>query len=85
MKKLLILFNVVFSVAVLYSQVFVKSEATGLNNGTSWQNAFTNLDSAINKTNSGQIWAARGVYKSALTFPGYDFKTFLIDKSIALY
>lgn len=48
--------------------IFVNDDATGENNGTSWQNAFTELQSALNIAVEGdKIWVAAGVYK-----PDYD-------------
>ena len=42
----------------------VKPWATGNNNGSSWENAFTNLQLAISAASSGdEIWVAQGVYK----------------------
>lgn len=45
--------------------IFVNINASGTNNGSSWTNAFTDLQSAINQAvNSGQdIWVATGTYK----------------------
>ncbi|AUC85094.1 hypothetical protein CW731_07230 [Polaribacter sp. ALD11] len=43
---------------------FVKSDATGNNNGSNWANAYTNLDNAITNTLAGEeIWMAAGTYK----------------------
>lgn len=68
------------------SQSFVKQDATGNNDGTSWQNAYTNLDSAISKTVAGDIWVAKGIYKPTYTFIAFKtYKAFKIDKNIALY
>ncbi len=42
----------------------VKPWATGNNNGSSWEDAFTSLQSALASANSGDtIWVAQGVYK----------------------
>lgn len=46
--------------------VYVRSDAKGRNNGSSWQNAYTDLGIAIAKTKSGQIWVARGIYLPSL-------------------
>ena len=44
--------------------IFVKYNATGLNNGTSWDNAFTDLSVAIASATEGKdIWVAAGKYK----------------------
>jgi len=47
-------------------QIFVDLNATGANNGTSWANAYTDLQSALADPNLGslqdQIWIAKGIY-----------------------
>ncbi len=50
---------------VVYGQTlwFVDQNATGSNNGTSWNNAFTDLQDALAVSSSGDdIWVATGVY-----------------------
>jgi len=48
----------------LYAKrIYVKSDASGLNNGTSWQNAYSDLQKAIQKSNKGDIiWVGQGTY-----------------------
>lgn len=74
-----------------YSQIiYVKQDATGLNNGSSWENAYTDLCTAINSTPSGQIWVSQGVYFPTTDLNGQipsdsRFKTFKLKLNIAIY
>jgi len=54
--------TLVFSQAIIY----VKSDATGRNDGSSWQDAYTDLSIAIANTTKGQIWVAKGTYLPSL-------------------
>lgn len=47
----------------IQAQIFVNSTASGLNDGTSWVNAYTSLQDAIAVATSGnEIWVAQGTY-----------------------
>src|SRR4051812_26953207 len=72
------------------AQVYVKSNASGLNDGTSWQNAYTDLSAAIHATASGQVWVAAGIYLPTTDYDGQiptnpRFKTFKFKKGVAIY
>ncbi|MFM2392774.1 MAG: hypothetical protein RLZZ546_756, partial [Bacteroidota bacterium] len=45
---------------------YVKEDASGSNDGSSWANAFTDLQSALNCTNLKEIWVAQGAYPPSL-------------------
>ncbi|NOY36455.1 MAG: hypothetical protein GXO83_02670, partial [Chlorobi bacterium] len=67
MKKGLIILSVL---AVFYvsassqSIIYVKTDASGSNNGTSWINAYNDLQSALSNATAGDtIWVAAGTYK----------------------
>jgi predicted outer membrane repeat protein len=56
---------------ISYSQSihYVNYNTSGSNNGTSWTNAFTNFQSALNVAVSGdQIWVAKGTYKPSSAY-----------------
>ena len=60
--KIFILLNILFLHNV-QSQIFVNASATGSGNGSSWVNAYPNLQNAINAATSGQeIWVQTGIY-----------------------
>ena len=43
--------------------LYVKFDAIGSGNGSSWTNAFVNIQDAINTATSGtQIWVSQGTY-----------------------
>ncbi len=64
---------------------YVKRDATGANTGTSWQDAFTDLQAALAAAVSGdEIWMATGTYKPA--GPGGDRNaTFQLKSVVGLY
>ena len=64
--------------------IYVKWNAEGANNGTSWTNAYTDLQSALALAASGdEIWVAAGTYKpSAGT---NRLSTFRLKSGVVLY
>lgn len=70
MKKLtfILLLFFSFSLQINAATWHVKIDATGSNDGTSWENAFTDLQSAIAVSTFGDdIWVAQGTYKPTTT------------------
>ena len=68
---------------------FVNDDAAGANDGTSWENAFTDLQSALAVAVAGDsIWVASGTYKPSLSIDGStDARTasFSLKSGVALY
>src|SRR4051812_16750306 len=63
---------------------YVRASATGLNNGTSWTNAYTSLQSALTAAVSGdQIWVAAGTYRPSAT--GDQSASFTLKYSVEVY
>ncbi|MEM9932207.1 MAG: HYR domain-containing protein [Bacteroidota bacterium] len=62
--------------------VYVNGFATGANNGTSWEDAYADLQLALTNTTSGEIWVAAGIY-----VPGGTSRasTFALKDGVSLY
>ena len=55
------------AINTLMTTIFVNLEAKGSNNGSSWSNAYTNLQTAIaNAKSRDEIWVAKGIYRPTL-------------------
>ena len=62
MKKSLLIISFLLSLSVS-AQIFVNASATGANDGSSWTDAYTDLQTALaNDTNGDNIWIAAGTY-----------------------
>lgn len=69
MKQLFTLSFLFFNVFLHSQTLFVKANAVGANNGTSWLNAYVSLDAALAVAVPGQeIWVGAGTYKPAISF-----------------
>ena len=91
MKNLLLVLSLILVFTVnLHSgiTIYVKYNATGSNNGTSWTDAYTSFQSALTAAASGdQIWVAKGTYKPTVEIDGTGdrFKTFQMKNGVAIY
>lgn len=75
----------VFTHSSASAQVYVKSDAAGANNGTSWQNAYADLATALDNAPAGAaLWIAAGTYKPGSGTPDSS-STFRIAKNLSLY
>lgn len=68
--------------------LYVKADATGNNNGSSWIDAFTDLQRAIDTAKENvQIWVAAGTYKPTKEQGGTGerFKSFSMKTYVSIY
>lgn len=83
MNKNYFLVMVLLCANAIASTIYVNKNATGANNGTSWTNAYTTIETAFaNSIVGDQIWVAAGVYKPAGTSRS---TTYLIPNGVAVY
>jgi predicted outer membrane repeat protein len=66
----------------IFAQTFVKLDAVGTNDGSSWDNAFTDLQAAFDNSASGEIWVAAGTYTPTLVDTN---STFRIANAVDIY
>ncbi len=83
-------FCILLSVETAHGEIRrVKAGASGLNNGTSWADAFNYLQDALAVASAGdQIWVARGTYQPDLgggQTPLNRNATFQLVDDVALY
>ena len=61
-KKLSLFVFIFFLAENISAQIYVNLAATGANNGSSWTDAYLDLQDALANTTSGEIWVAKGTY-----------------------
>ena len=66
------------------AQVYVKADAVGANNGSSWDNAYTDLQTAIAENEGKTLWVAAGIWHPG-PLGSDETATFTIDDTIQLY
>ncbi len=67
-------FLLLISLGINAQTIFVNKTALGLNNGTSWLDAYVSLDAALAVALPGQsIWVAAGTYKPQTPAPNHSF------------
>ncbi len=84
MKSIYLLLSFLFIINISQAQTtyFVKSDATGANSGTSWGDAYDDLQDALAMATTGdQIWVATGTYLPGTT----DAATFHLTSDVQLY
>jgi hypothetical protein len=68
--------------------LYVDADASGANDGTSWEDAFTDLQPALEAALSGdQIWVAEGTYKPSVEYGGTGsrYQSFQMKNGVAIY
>jgi len=84
MKSIATLFSIFFILEFSQAQVFVNQNASGANDGSSWTNAFTDFQDALDAAVPGaQVWIAQGKYVPQGATP--DSSHFLVTKPVELY
>ncbi len=82
-KNIYMLLLMLFCMAPFtYAQLtYVKADASGANDGSSWADAYTSLAAALQNTTEGEVWVAAGTY-----VPGTDtLDVFTPASGVALY
>jgi len=75
---------ILFSTFAIARPIYVNIKSSGTNDGSSWENAYIDLQSALSQADGStftQIWVAKGIYH-----PGTEKSdTFQLTNNVALY
>ncbi|MCS6819646.1 MAG: hypothetical protein NZ522_06800, partial [Chitinophagales bacterium] len=92
MKKLFTVIFVFFCAFMFAQTIYVNPQATGSNDGTSWANAYTDLQVAINNAPSGaSLWLRSGTYYPIRDTTGSGNANprnnmfYILDKTLYIY
>src|ERR1700752_3196366 len=83
MKKITLALLLCFAFFAKAQTIYVDINASGLNDGSSWTDAYTDLNAAIAAASSGEIWVADGTYYTGIS--GNNAATFTLKNNVALY
>ena len=70
------------------SIIYVDAEATGANNGTSWDDAYAELQPALEDAADGdEVWVAAGIYTPTVKHGGTSdrYRSFQMKNGVAIY
>lgn len=91
-KRIAISLFLFFIIGTAHAQVvYVDLNASGNNDGSSWADAYNELQDAIDNTSSGEIWVAQGTYYSTKdemrnsTPADVREKTFRFGNNVVIY
>ena len=90
MKKILLSLLLIATVGIIDAQIYVNASATGTNNGSSWTNAYTDLQQAIYNAPAGsKVWVKQGTYKPTINvsgvLPALKLRHFWLKNGVEVY